>query len=157
MKSVSATQHIEPGDAGRCLSLIEKTFLQLLEHPDLPEMFAFLDTVSSVSIGRCAREKNGPQTMELLFAISYNRKPSYEQFRERLASLHAAMKEKDAITGCFMDPETRHLHFTFNEYTLELPTGGTPHQPRSSAIIVSEGTNYLLIELSFSNRLRAVS
>ncbi len=158
MKSVPALHHIEPSYARRCLSLIEKTLLQLLEHPDLPDMFAYLDSVSSVSVGRCAREKSGPQTMELLFAIGYAKKPSYDQFRDRITNLLALMKHGDALSGCFTDPETRHLHFTFDDLLLNLPAGSLILPPQNSAIVVSEGTNYLLIELYFNNSyLRAVS
>ena len=158
MKLVPVSQSSEWDDStSRCLSLIEKTIRQLLEHPELPDMYAYLDTVSSLSLGRLARNKDGPQRMELLFAISYLRKPSFEQFQDRLRELLVLMNSDEAYTGSFNDPQTRNLHFTFNEFTPALPSGGALHHPRNSAIIVSESSNYLLIELRFNNaRLRAV-
>ncbi len=142
----------------RQLSLVAKTLGQLLEHPDLGEIFAYLDTVSSVTIGRCAKRRHGAQTVDILFSISYARKPSFSQFVERVNLVVAALRNNTPAIACSTDTRTRNLHLMIDDpHSAQLPPA-SGYDFVTPTIILDEGTNYLMIELTFPQTyLRAVS
>lgn len=158
MKSSEELYNTDQTPVQRQLTLVEKTLRQLLEHPDLGEIFAYLDTVSSVTVGRCAKRRNGAQTVDILFSISYARKPSYSQFVDRINLVIAALRDNTPAISCCTDTRTRHLHLMIDD----CPAPNLPplngYDFVTPTVILIEGTNYLMIELAFPQTyLRAVS